>query len=438
MGQAIMSQATFNALINPGPTQLAQPADSPPAPAAPGAGAAETVILIDNSYVGRILGDSQSDDPRAPPGAPPLAHPLANMSSVMIGIEISALMSKLSSAQADAERNGLEVDDKIRQSDLKASNEKIDQARQKIQAAAHKTKEANGWATAAKVLTGVAAVCLTLATGGAATPFTLAIIGYTVLDTTMTVVDTICQAEGVHQRLDLNDLMGEGMTKLAEACGADKDTAEKIGEWGPIALQATIAVVSIGVAGFNAYSALKGAAGVAAGAVEGGVEMAEVGAQAASSAAEAGAEVGGSAVDAGAEAGGSATEAGAEAVGQAAEDAAETAADQSQGWLASKIGATGIKAVKISGIVSQFMGGAAQATSGGVSLSSADATQQADQANAEKMKWEAAKEIMDKMIQTILARLQGIAMQLSEGVKTATDIVAKADQTSSVIIQNTV
>ncbi len=112
------------------------------------------------------------------------------------------------------------------------------------------------------MLGGVAAVALTVATGGAASPLLVAFTAYTILDTTLTVADAISQAKG-GPHLDLNTLLSEGVADGLEKCGVNAKEAKKIGQWTAMGIQAAIAVATLAYGAFSIIQSLRGVATVA-------------------------------------------------------------------------------------------------------------------------------------------------------------------------------
>ena len=203
---------------------------------------------------------SNTDGSAGPPGAPALSPPRIVFNLADIGVEVSILISKMDDAQSGVEQQGLKLDDSQRQEAYRRANDKIEEAAKKLQEARHKQKTLGILSTVGKVFAGVAAVALTVTTGGAAAPLAIALIAYTVVDTGMTIADSISQAEG-GPRLDLNDLMQEGFTKAAKVCGDDDRTAAEVGQWCAFGVQGAIAVATITVSVANMASVAKGAAG---------------------------------------------------------------------------------------------------------------------------------------------------------------------------------
>jgi hypothetical protein len=142
---------------------------------------------------------SNADGTVAPPGAPALSPPRTAFSPAEIGIEISVLFAKMDDAQANVEEQGLKLDDTQRQDAYKRSSEKIQEAAKKIQEAQHKQKTLGILTTLGKVFAGVAAVVLTVTTCGAAAPLAIALIAYTVVDTSMTIADSIRRRTAGHR-----------------------------------------------------------------------------------------------------------------------------------------------------------------------------------------------------------------------------------------------
>ena len=307
---------------------------------------------------------SSADGAAGPPGAPALIPPTMAFSPADIGIEISVLISKMDDAQSNVEEQGLKLNDTQRQEAYRRSSEKIQEAAKKIQEAQHKQKTLGILTTVGKVFAGVAAVALTVTTGGAAAPLAIALIAYTVVDTSMTVADSISQAEG-GPRLDLNDLMQEGFTQAARDCGADDKQAATVGQWCAFGVEGAIAVATITLSVANMASVVKGAA--------------------------------------------------------------------SGGALAAKLGSTGFKALKLSGIASQAVGSATQATSGGLTIDVGNDTADAEKAQADKVLMDATAAALGETIRNTLDRLALIAADLSAGMKSAGEIVSKVGETNVAI-----
>ncbi len=310
-------------------------------------------------------GFTGTDDPVAPPGAPPLSPPKMPFSPAEIATLVAELFAKMDDAQSDAEQMGLKLDDLQKQEAFRRTVEKIAEAAKKIGEALHKKNAVGILGTIGKVLAGIAAVALTVVTGGLAAPLAVALIAYTVIDTALTIADAISQAAG-GPRLDLNDLLQEGFTKAAKLCGADDKKAAEVGQWCAFGIQLAITVATLALSIANIARAVKGTAGAVT-------------------------------------------------------------------TLASKLGNGAFKAVRMTGIVSQAIGGATQVTSGGLQISVAYDQRDAQEAQAEKMLMDAAIAVLSDMMRSTLDRLQMIAADLSAGMKTAAETVSKVGQTNIAI-----
>ncbi|MEJ0035227.1 MAG: hypothetical protein WDO68_03980 [Gammaproteobacteria bacterium] len=214
--------------------------------------------------LGLLNGQQGADDPVAPPGAPVLSPPKLNLGPAEIAILIAVLFSKMDDAQSSAEQQGLKLDDLMKQESFRRTTEVIEKAAKKIQEALQKQHATGVLSTIGKVFAGIAAVALTLTTGGMAAPLAIALLTYTIVDTALTIADSISEASG-GPHLALNDLLQEGFTKVAKLCGDDDKTAALVGQWCAFGVQAVIAVLTIAVSLVNVARALKGVANVAGG-----------------------------------------------------------------------------------------------------------------------------------------------------------------------------
>jgi hypothetical protein len=205
---------------------------------------------------GKGLHDVGSD---TPPGAPTLAPPQKTFTPDEMAMMVSELMAKLDDAQSQVEQNGLQTDNDQRQAAFKKANDAIATAEKKLAEAKHKQKILGPLATIGKVFAGIAAIALTVATGGLAAPLAIALIAYTVVDTALTVANAISQARG-GPALDTGSLLQKGFTELAKKCGASDSTAQKIGEGFSIGIQAAIAVATIVASIASVVSLARGAA----------------------------------------------------------------------------------------------------------------------------------------------------------------------------------
>jgi hypothetical protein len=195
----------------------------------------------------------------APPGAPELSPPAMAFSPAEIGLLVSVLIAKMDDAQSNVEQQGLKLSDTQRQEAYQRSSEKIAEAAKKLQQAHHKQGALSILMTIGKVLAGVAAVALILTTAGAAAPLAIALVAYTIVDTSMTIADSISQAQS-GPRLDLNDLIQEGVAGLAKACGDDDKKAAEIGQGFAFGVEAAVAVLTITYSVASMAAAIKGAA----------------------------------------------------------------------------------------------------------------------------------------------------------------------------------
>ena len=307
---------------------------------------------------------SPADGPVAPPGAPALSPPRTEFSPAEIGIEISVLFAKMDDAQSNVEQQGLKLNDSQRQEAYKSSSEKIQEAAKKIREAQHKQKSLNVLTTVGKVFAGVAAVALTVTTCGAAAPLAIALIAYTVVDTSMTIADSVSQAEG-GPRLALDGLMQEGFTQAAKECGDDDNKAAEVGQWCAFGVQATVALATITVSAANLVSVARGAGG--------------------------------------------------------------------GGAMLTKLGATGFKALKLTGIATQAVSSATQAASGGMKISVGQDTAAAEKAQADKVRMDEVAAALGETIRNTLGRLALIGADLSSGMKSAAEIVSKVGETNVAI-----
>ncbi len=206
-----------------------------------------------------LEGFAGADNSAAPPGAPPLSLPKASLSPSDIATKVADLFAKMDDAQSAAEQMGLKLDDLQKQEAFRRATEKIMEAAKKIADALHKKNAVGILGTIGKVLAGIAAVALTVVTGGLAAPLAVALIAYTVIDTALTIADSISQAAG-GPRLDLNDLLQEGFTKVAKLCGDDDKKAAAVGQWVAFGIQAAVTVATLAVSFANVARAVKGTA----------------------------------------------------------------------------------------------------------------------------------------------------------------------------------
>jgi hypothetical protein len=231
------------AATGPTPPRTGGPVDGPPLPP-PNVGGAK---------------HPQPPNGGAPKGAPQLPAPEEHYDPSELEILISALLTKMDDAQSKTEQNGLQLDNTQKQEAFKKSTDALKEAVKKITAAKHKQKILGPLMTIAKVFAGIAAVALTLTTGGAAAPLAIALIAYTVVDTTLTVANAISQAKG-GPALDLNSVIADGIREAAKGCGANPQLANKIATWGAFAIQAAIAIATIAVSIKGIYTLTKGVA----------------------------------------------------------------------------------------------------------------------------------------------------------------------------------
>ncbi|WP_129781739.1 YopB/SseC family type III secretion system translocon subunit [Peristeroidobacter soli] len=195
----------------------------------------------------------------APAGGPALAPPQRQMDPSEMAMQVSMLISRIDDAQSNVEQNGLQVSDTQKQEAFKKSNDAIAKAAKKLAQAKHRQKILGPLATIGKILGSIAAVALTVCTAGAAAPLAVAMIAYTVVDTALTIADSISQAAG-GPALDLGSLLQKGFTELAKKCGASDQEAATIGKWTAFGVQAAIALATIAVSIKGVVQMVKGTA----------------------------------------------------------------------------------------------------------------------------------------------------------------------------------
>ncbi len=264
----------FDSEIVPRHTGSVSPATS----VAPSPGAAASILPPG--------GPGPSLPPHGDGSIPALQPPAVELSPADMALLVTTLMQKVSDAQSTFEQQNLKVDNQEKQEAYKTSNEKIENSVKSLQKARKKQKALGILGTIGKVFASIAAVALSVATGGAATPLAVALIAYTIVDTTLTVADAISQGVG-GPRLDLNDLLDEGITKAAEGFGADKQKAEEIGKWSAFGIQIAVAVVTVAYSAYNLKNAVttaKNMASAAPGAVTRAIKITGTASQAISGA----------------------------------------------------------------------------------------------------------------------------------------------------------
>lgn len=198
----------------------------------------------------------------APRGARSLPMPTTSMTLADWSIELASFASKLSDSQSAIANGQLELANDRKHQDIQRTTQKIQESVKKLEAAKKKQHALGILGTIGKVFGAIAAVALTVATGGTAAPLAAALIAYTVLDTTMTVASSISQSSG-GPPLDLEDLESQSLNKIAKACGADDKLAQEVGQWGTFAIQAIIAVATLANGISGAVSMVKGATTIA-------------------------------------------------------------------------------------------------------------------------------------------------------------------------------
>jgi hypothetical protein len=442
-------------------------------------------------------GGSDAGGGNAPPGAPELPAPQQQYSQSDMILQVSILISRVDDAQANVEQNGLSTEDTQKQEEIKRSNEAIAKATKKLQEAKHKHKILGPLATIGKIFASIAAVALTIVTGGAAAPAAIAMIAYTVVDTTLTIASAISKAAG-GPALGLSDLLQDGFTALAKKCGASDKEAATIGQWCAFGVQAVVAIATIAVSVGNVVSVVKGAASATAGTASAAGGTAAIAGDVANNAGNAASAAGGAADTAGTvantagdtasaageatdtagdttgaikatanaletdvetveatvktveaiktvedtisavEGGASAAEGTASATGSTAGAAGGGASPagntvSANGGLAVKMSSTAFKATKMTGIACQAIGGATSVSSGGLSISVAVDANDAAKANADKAQYDAVTATITEAIRNTLDRLQLIAADLSAGMQSAAQDISKISETNLAI-----
>jgi hypothetical protein len=223
------------------------------------AGSIDTNTAPDTTDVDPAGGQNRGTGSPTPPGAPLLDAPSVSLSPTEMALAVSILLSKIDDAQSKSESQGLNLSDQQRREAPQRSNDKIQESAKKLEAAQHKKKTLGILATIGKVFAGIAAVALTVVTGGAAAPLAVAIIAYTVVDTTLTIPDAISGAAG-GPRLDLQSLMKEGITAVAKKFGASDKKAAEIGEWGSFGIQMAFTALTLAYNVTNIVGIVRGAA----------------------------------------------------------------------------------------------------------------------------------------------------------------------------------
>lgn len=194
-------------------------------------------------------GSAQADGGAAstgsPAGAPTLTPPQISLSPDDIALAMQSLMNKSDDLQSKTEGESIKATNEQAQAAHKKNIENIDKAAKKMAAAKKKQKILGILGILGKVFAVIAAAAMTALTAGAAAPVAAALLIYSCADLVMTVADKISTSKGGPQ-LSLDALMTEGFTKLALKCGASEHTANDIGKYFTLGVQATIALVMIG------------------------------------------------------------------------------------------------------------------------------------------------------------------------------------------------
>ena len=219
-----------------------------------------TSILDDLSDLQKLLSGlvTSSDDAGgspAPPGAPSLDKPDCDMSPTSLGLSLSFTVNQLNVLQNKAAFAEIQFTDKQRQEAHQKAIDQIEKIAKKLRAAAKKKKALGALGVLAKVFVAIAAVALTVLTGGAGSLLAGAMLAYTLADTVMTVAGKFNESRG-GMSLDINSLLSKGFTAAAKAAGKSDEEAEKIGQWTAFAVQMAVAIAM--VAG-GIYQATKGA-----------------------------------------------------------------------------------------------------------------------------------------------------------------------------------
>jgi transloator len=182
---------------------------------------------------GTTTGTTAPGSPTNANGAPVLEQPLVALSADDLALALGTLQTLIGEDQIKSLKEGIKADLVKKQQQHAEAIKKLEEAYEKYQEQAEKEKanKVLGWFTkvfafVAAVVAVVAAAVATVATGGAAAPLlALAVMGL--------VASTIDLANGIlvemgKDPISLGNLLKDGLVKMFEAFGADKDLAEKL------------------------------------------------------------------------------------------------------------------------------------------------------------------------------------------------------------------
>jgi hypothetical protein len=201
-----------------------------------------------------VAGDGPSDGsaPPAPTGAPTLTPPNGSFGIDDIAVLAENFLTKMNDLSMDTLNTSLKNDDQLRRNAANKAIAQIQEIAKKMAAAAKKQKMLGILGIIGKVFAVIAAVALTAATGGAAAPLAAALLVYAVADLTMTVADKVSQSKG-GPSLSIDSLLTKGIEQLAKDAGASDADAEKIGQYGAMAIQIGIALAGVVGGGMSVF-----------------------------------------------------------------------------------------------------------------------------------------------------------------------------------------
>lgn len=194
-------------------------------------------------------------DAVAPPGAPSLEPPTLNLSSEDAILMLQSLQNKLTEGQLGTAKEGVRMDSEKKEALHQEAMKKLEEAAKKLQEAGGLgilNKVLNVFAKLAAFVASlagvIAAIGMIACTAGAATPAAILLLGVSVVgmvssavDLGTTVANEISQASGGPD-LTMSGLLSSAMTEIAKGMGASEEDAKKIGQWGAMAAQVTVAV----------------------------------------------------------------------------------------------------------------------------------------------------------------------------------------------------
>ncbi|MDK2123489.1 type III secretion system translocon subunit SctE [Parachitinimonas caeni] len=170
-----------------------------------------------------------------PKGAPALEQPTMEFSADQMSLLLGALQTKSAEMQLATAKEGIKISADQKKAAHNDAINKLMEAAQKIAEAIEKQKANKilGWFTkifsfVASLVAVIAAAVATVATGGAAAPL-LALACMGLAATTMDLANAISKECGGPD-ISISGLMTQGMTKMLEAFGVDKEKAEQLGK----------------------------------------------------------------------------------------------------------------------------------------------------------------------------------------------------------------